>query len=578
MIESKYIKSIAMAAIAAVAVSCTDVLDVNDTGKLSDQAIWSNTDAADAYITASYKIFTDDTQLKNLRTKFWDSFSDITKSPSWDQYGHPYNAFLLQGVTNGDGGAGALECWSDEYNRIRTANVCLSSLKRYGEKFGEDFMTSREAEIRLCRAYSYFRLARVYGGVILRTETSGKNGVSDGVYDEDIQQPRATEAETYRFILDELQFAAKNLPDSNSGSWPKGRATKAFAYGLISRIALFAGEWQEAADAAEECGKATGVDLDPDFANLFSPAGADSPEVLFAIQYLKGNPSLWHLWDNCVSPSGDSRLNDGGAYAEHQPTAELADLYEWKDGTPFSWSNWSDGHDDPFSDREKRFQVTILYNGAKWRGRNIECYADYKNSEGQTVSSADGFAEFKKTGATGGKTCTGYFLRKFLEEDNHTFVQALDKSTTPDLIMRYGEVLLNKAEAYANIDFVGHQEKILECINALRRRVELAEKKISDIPTQEQAMTIIREERAKELAAEGLRFWDLRRWGLAESVIGGKQVHGVKITLNADGSFKYDRIECDASTNRIYPARYKYFSIPLSERSVNKKCTNNPGW
>ncbi len=564
-----YIKYLTIAGVAAVMAACTDVLDVNETTKQSDQAIWSSEESADAYITASYKIFTDDTQLKNSRSTFYDSYSDLIKSSSWDQYSHPYNTFLLQGISNGDAGAGVLERWASEYNRIRTANVCLADLYRYGQKFGSEFMDLREAEIRLCRAYSYFRLARLYGGVILRTETSGKNGsVSDGLYVEDIQVPRASEADTYKFILDELEAAAKVLPDANSSTWPQGRATKAFAYGLISRIALFAEDWERAAKAAEACGKITGVALDPDFSKLFSPAATESPEVLFAIYYLKGNSSLWHLWDCYVSPRGDSEINAGGAYAEHQPTSELADLYEWKDGTPFSWNDWTASHSDPYTDREPRFQATILYNGAKWRDRTIEAY------EG----GVDGFKEFIKTGSTGGYTCTGYYLRKFLEESNLKFMQSDDKSTTPDLIMRYAEVLLNQAEAYVNMDLMQYQTAILDCINSIRSRVGLPDKKISDIDTEEKAMTIIREERAKELAAEGFRFWDLRRWGLAESVIGGKQVHGVKIKKLADGTFSYEHVECDAGTNRFYPSRYKYFSIPLSERSINLKCTNNPGW
>lgn len=578
MTQKHIIKLFAACVLGGSLASCTDVLDVNRTDVVSDQAIWGSTDAADAYITASYKIFTEDTQLKNCRSRFWDSFSDLTKSASWDQYGHPYNTFLLQGITSGEYGAGALECWSTMYSRIRTANVCLRDLREFGAKYGEEFVTTREAEIRLCRAYAYFMLARVYGGVLLRTETSGKNGVSDGAIPEDILMKRSTEAETYRYILDELKFAAENLPESNTSSWPQGRAVKAFAYGLISRVALFANEWEEAAAAAEKCAEMPGVALDPSFANLFSPNSATSPEVLFAIYYLKGNANLWHLWDNSVSPGGDTNINASGAYAEHQPTAELADLYEWKDGTPFSWSNWSDSHADPFSDREPRFQATILYNGASWRGRTIECWADYKAGDGSTVTSYDGFTEFKKSGSTGGKTCTGYFLRKFLDEDNMKFLQSEDKSTTPDLIMRYGEVLLNQAEAYAHIDLVGNQKKILDCINALRTRVGLPEKQVADVSDLDKTMSLIRDERAKELAAEGFRFWDLRRWGIAESVIGGQMAHGVKIINDGEGNLSYERISCDAGQTRIYPSRYKYFSIPLSERTNNPDCVNNPGW
>lgn len=567
MLKNKYIKALAVSVIASGLASCTDVLDVNNSSVVSDQAIWGSLDAADAYITASYKIFTEDTQLKNCRSRFWDSYSDLTKSASWDQYGHPYNTFLLQGITNGDNGAGALECWSTHYNRIRTANICLRDLREYGSKYGSEAVLPREAEIRLCRAYSYWLLARVYGGVILRTEQSGTNGVSDGAFVADVTQPRATEAETYRYILDELQFAAENLPDANTTTWPQGRATKPFAYGLISRIALYAGQWEEAAKAAEKCGSFQQVKLDPDFANLFSLNAGNSPEVLFAIYYLQGNANLYHLWDSSVSPGGDTHLNAAGAYAEHQPTAELADLYEWKDGTPFDWSNWSANHSDPFTDREPRFQATILYNGASWRGRTIEAY------EGGT----DGFMEFRKSGSTGGKTCTGYFLRKFLIESNLKFVESEDRSVTPDLIMRYAEVLLNQAEAYIQMDLIANQTKALECINKVRARVNLPAKTIADINTIDNAMKLIRDERAKELAAEGLRFWDLRRWGIAESVIGGKMAHGVKIKKSGS-SYTYERIDCDAGSPRVYPERYKYFSIPLGERTNNPSCTNNPGW
>ena len=579
MRKNYYINIFAALVLCASISSCEDVIDVEKETEISDQAIWSSVEAADAYITASYKIFTDDTQLKGCRNRFWDSFSDLTKSSSWDQYGHPYNSFLLQGLNTGDNGAGAFECWTSQYARIRTANLCLKSLRERGQKVGQEFVTLREAEIRLCRAYSYFMLARVYGGVLLRTESSGINGgLSDGKYPEDVTMARSSEADTYEYILNELKFAAENLPDKNSTSWPRGRATKAFAYGMISRVALFAQKWEIAAEAAEAVAKCPGVQLDNDFNNVVSEKSVSSPEILFAIEYIKGNTSLFHLWDNSVSPLGDSEINKGGAYAEHQPTAELADLYEWKDGTPFSWDNWSDGHPDPFSDREPRFQATILYNGAKWRDRNIECWADYKNDEGETISSADGFAEFRKTGSTGGKTCTGYFLRKFLQESNTKFVESLDKSITPDIVMRYAEILLNEAEAYTRMDLVANREKVKNCINAIRARVQLPELPITAFSDVESAMKIIRDERAKELVAEGFRFWDLRRWGLAESVIGGQMAHGVKIINDGAGNFTYEKISCDAGETRVYPARYKYFSIPLNERSNNPLCINNPGW
>lgn len=102
------------------------------------------------------------------------------KSTSWDIYGHPpYNKSLLQASAFTTGSAGAFECWSHVYNdRIRRANVLLTEIKRYGvEKFGEEWSNVRMAEVRFARAFSYYRLIRVYGGgIILRTDISGTNG------------------------------------------------------------------------------------------------------------------------------------------------------------------------------------------------------------------------------------------------------------------------------------------------------------------------------------------------------------------------------------------------------------------
>lgn len=582
MINKHIIKSIGIALTTLSVVSCNDILDVNDEANLSDQAIWSNETAADMYVTATYKTFTDDAIFYGDggdRSHFWDSFSDIMKSASWDQYAHPYNSTLLQGNIVGDNGAGAFECWNSVYERIRRDNVLLRDLHSYGSKFGNEWVALRDAEVRLCRAYNYFKLARVYGGVVLRTETSGVNGVDDGANPQDVVRARISEADTYRYILDELQAAALVLPEQSSDSWKRGRATKAFAYGLISRIALYAKEWEEAAEAAENCAACNGVALNPDYASLFTASSIGTPEMIFQIEFSKG--TITHLFDVHNAPGGDFNISNQKTYAEHQPTAELADIYEWKDGTPFSWSTWSEKHADPYTDREPRFQATVLYNGASWRDRKIEVFADYTDINDNKVSSYDGFTEFVKSGSTGGKSCTGYFLRKFVDESNKDFTT--DKSTTPCPILRYGEVLLNQAEAYAQADVMGNQDKILDCVNQLRVRVGLPRKGYNDVKDLETAMELIRSERIKELAGEGFRFWDIRRWRLGQAVMDGKTRHGVKITNNERDTskepvFTYEACDVDANSPIIFPERYYLFSIPISERNTNPACINNPLW
>lgn len=548
--------------------SSCNVLDINDTSTLSDQAIWSSETAADMYVTASYKTFTDVSQVGNSRDCFYDSYSDIMKSTSYDQYGHNYNKALLLESAFSTGSAGAFECWDAVYDRIRRANVLLNDIKRYGiSSFGQEWCDIRSAEVRLCRAFSYYRLIRVYGGIVLRTDVSGTNGgVDDGSYDADRNKKRLTEAESWDFVIEELQWAAEHLPstwgtDAEPVQW-KGRATKSTAYGLLSRMALYAGEWQIAIDAANKV-KELGGALAEDYAKVFQVDGGqdNSKEILFALYYQDG--SVTHNYDAYNRPFGDIAVHGVSVYAEHVPTAELADLYEFQDGSDFDWTTYSEHHEDPYTDREPRFHATIMYNGCQWEGRTIQTY------EGGN----DGFVAFTQSGSTNGHTCTGYYIRKYLQEGYSDFTTR--HSYQYDAVLRYAEVLLNKAEAYAQLNYDQYKNEALEALNEVRRRVNLPDE---NAPDKDSFMELLRKERCVELAGEGFRYWDLRRWKLAESVINGQNAHGVKITMNDDATLKYEIVESDGGTPRIFLEKYYYFSLPTSETSNNSLCENNPYW
>ncbi|MCL1933307.1 MAG: RagB/SusD family nutrient uptake outer membrane protein [Candidatus Azobacteroides sp.] len=550
--------------------SCTDVLDLSNTREISDLAVWSTESAAEMYITASYKTFTDVSQVANSRTVYYDSYSDLMKSTSWDQYNHPYNKALLQASAFSTGSAGSLECWAsgddNAYVRIRRANVLLDEIKRYGVgNFGEEWCDIRRAEVRLCRAFSYYRLIRVYGGVVIRTDISGADGgVDDGANPADINKARASEAESWDFVISELQWAAEHLPESWPATW-EGRATKKTAYGLISRMALFAQKWQTAIDAAEKV-KELGGALASDYAKVFQVDGGqdNSKEILFALYYLAN--TVTHNYDKYNRPFGDIAVYGTPVYAEHVPTSELADLYEFKDGTPFDWNGWSASHADPYTDREPRFQATILYNGCNWENREIQTYP----------GGSDAFVAFTQNGSTNGHTCTGYYLRKYLQEGYSKFVT--DQSYQYDAVLRYAEVLLNKAEAYAQSDYNQYRDRALVALNEVRNRVGLPAKTAADAPDKDRFMELLRKERCVELAGEGFRYWDLRRWKLAESVINGKNAHGVTVTKNDDNTFSYETVACDGGTPRIFLDKYYYFSLPTSELANNNLCKNNPYW
>ncbi|MDR1518177.1 MAG: RagB/SusD family nutrient uptake outer membrane protein [Dysgonamonadaceae bacterium] len=549
-------------AVFAVMTSCNEeVLDLYNTKEISDLAVWSTESAAEMYITASYKTFTDVSQVASSRGQYYDSYSDIMKSTSWDQYNHPYNKALLLTSAFKTGDAGGLSCWSDAYSRIRRANVLLTEITRYGlPRYGEEWCDVRRAEVRLCRAFSYYRLIRVYGGVILRTDESGVNGVDDGASSEDINRKRASEAESWDFVLNELQWAAEHLPEKWSAAW-EGRATKKMAYGFISRMALSAGKWQTAVDAAEKV-KELGAALAPDYAKVFQVDGGqdNSKEILFALYYLSG--SVIHSYDRYNRPFGDNAVYTTAVYAEHVPTAELADMYEFKDGTAFNWNTWSGSHSNPYTDREPRFHATMLYNGATWEGRTIQTY------DGGT----DAFVAFTQNASTSGHTCTGYYLRKYLQEGNSDFITK--GSYQYDAVLRYAEVLLNKAEAYAELGFDQYKTQALQALNEVRARVGLPALSATD---KDAFMTLLRKERCVELAGEGFRYWDLKRWKLAENVINGRNAHGVKVTPSG-GGYTYETVACDGGTPRIFLDKYYYLSLPTAEMANNKLCDNNPYW
>ena len=536
--------------------SCSDVIDLNPGDRFSPATVWSSTTTVDSYVLGLYSIFSSSCEFYGTGSpNLTDAYSDILKSGSWDQYNHSYNRSLFQESAFNSTSAGAFECWSTHYERIRRENEFLRDAPKYREKFGEKWMDTRIAEVRFCRAYAYYLLCRVYGGVILRTEVDGP---------EQNDKARSTEADCWDFIIEELKDLAPQLPQGNKtengDNWDDanyGRATQQAAYGLLSRVALFAERWDVAAQAArdvEKCGGA--LDL-TGYANVFNGDLKSNKEILFGVDFEQD--VITHRYDAYVRPSGDAKaLGTSALYSVFFPTSELADSYEMADGTPFSWETHGS---DPYTGREPRFYATILYNGASWMGRTIESY----------VGGADGFKEYENS-KSANTTVTGYYLRKYLKDGDKSWITAYSAQTC--ILIRYAEVLLNKAEALAELSWDQNSVEALQALNDVRGRVGLPSRQTA---SKEEFMEFVRHERMVELAGEGFRYWDLRRWRLAEEVINGKNVHGVKIT-KTDSGFNYEHVDADNGNKRIFYDRYYHFAIPESERSKNPLCDNNKGW
>lgn len=553
----KIYKLAPIAASILMMMSCDKVLNIDPTDRFSPAAVWANETSVDKYVYGFYGFLKESSEIYNSNmANFTDAYSDIIKASSWDQYGHRYNKTLLESSFINSDDAGPFSCWTGDagcYNRIRRQNEFLRDAPNYVGKFGENFIKVRSAEVRFIRAFAYYRLIRVYGGVVIRTNVDGPD---------QNDKARVSEAESWAQVIEDLKFAGENLP----ASWDNnGRITKAAAYGMLSRAALYAKEWNLVTEAADSCAKYGGklsLEANGGYAGVF--ASRTNPENLLTIAFLPGYASQGasHRADVFFRPVGDGKYhNNSSVFGAFGPTSELVDSYEMADGTEFSWATHGT---DPYAGREPRFYASILYNGADWEGRKIDT----------SVGGEDGISDFKTQG-TAPSSVTGYYLKKWITEDDKTW--AKNGSSHFAIMLRFAEVLLNKAEAYAEL---GDLTKALECLNEVRSRVGLPAKTTAD---KAEFMKYLRHERMVELAGEGFRLWDLRRWKLADGdngYIDGKQAHGVKITKDeGTGSLTYSQVEVDAGIKRIFYNRFYLFSLPVVERSNNKLLgENNPGW
>ncbi len=576
-------KSIFLAALAVLALSstsCSDILDVQPSDQYGSDAIWSTETSADYYIMASYQHFKDHSILAGHTRHYYDAYTDLYKSTTWLGYDHMYNKEFMLASQFGKNNAADFASWDTAYGRIKRANLLLNDLDRFADRFDPEWVKIRRAEVRFAIAMNYFYIARVYGGFVIRTDKSGINGgTDDGANPEDCNRARATEKESYDFIIKTMNECAEDLPESwGKGGKLEGRATKGMVYGFLSRVALFAEDWEMAANAADSCAKYGKYKLVDNYADLFNYTKDESnlSEVIFGIYYKKELAT--HGFDNAMRSPGDAAINKVPATATIVPTAELADMYEFKDGTPFDWSTWKrvkDGEGkaltDPYTYREPRFQATILYDGAQWEGRTIETYV------GQTASVPDGVDAIKtwtRAGTCDGHTCTGYYIRKYLMEGDKDFLTK--GSTMTEICLRYAEVLLNKAEGLAMQNRI---EEALVPLNEVRARVKLPARTLADAPNQAAFMNLLRKERVCELAGEGQRYWDLIRWKLAKEIIDGKSFHGVQISMRGGtGTKTYKTVDIDDGQLRMFEDRYYRLSLPATELTNNKLCEDNPGW
>lgn len=521
--------------------SCSGFLDMTPTDRVSPMIIWGTTERAEYNINYLYSYIWD---LYSAPTAIGltESLTDELKYTSYN-----YNAFCYIPSQMAYGGSiltpsyvdSNMGYWGTLYAAIGRTNEALQNLQLYGAMSDED-KTRLEGELKFLRGWMYFELIKRYKEVIIYEDLASITK----------DHALATEQEGWDQVEKDLRAAAAALPVPSAS---KGRLNQGTAWGMMSRAMLYAKRWDVVIEAADKVAE-LGYDLTDEYTDAFK----DGSKEAILQYYFSLEDGVTHSFNFYYTPGGDYSIQDqvGGGYAV--PTQEMVESYELATGGFPDWSKWHGSNvtdTPPYAKLEPRFQATILYNGADWKGRKIEPY----------LGGTDGWAEWKKEREPKGRTVTGYYLRKLVDESYDINTSGSSQSFT---FLRYAEVLLNKAEACVMLSSPD-EAAANAIISQIRGRVGLPYSNKFGTALLEQ----IRQERKVELAYEGLRYWDLRRWELAAKDYkdGGLckyQQHGLKIEKEGD-VFKYSYVSVDED-DRDFPAKMYRFPLPESEVKNNK--------
>ena len=495
-------------------------------------------------------------------------------------------------------------CW--DYGKIRRVNYFLKNFPAYKSNFQNTVLADAwMGEAHFIRAYCYFAMVKRYGGVPILREPQEYVGDI-----ESLKVPRDTEKACYDFIAEDLDEAFRLLPD-NEEILGKGRDTKYAALALKSRAMLYAGSiarygtvdlnglvgidkalandyFELAYKAVKELEKSKrfslyrkNSDKEKNFAELF--LAEDSPENIFC-KYFQRNVNA-HGWDVYFVPY---QYRGNGFSSNMNPTLEFVEMFEHKDGTPANFAERAKDtyFDDPselFQNMDARFGGSIIYPNAIFKGEPCSIQKGLIIEDGSKKENATNYEEAVYTANDGqvyhivGKSgsgnysgnMTGFFMRKYLNENMPQSEVIENYSEQHWIEFRYAEALLNGAEAA--VEMGQHLDDALLWINDIRSRANIKQLSLSDLTVDK-----VRHERRIELAFENHTYWDLRRWRIADKEIETKQYTGLCPYFDIN---KQKYIFEEVAANKYYytfDVKMYYERIPDGEIAKNEKLKQNP--
>lgn len=505
--------------------ACEDALETIPTDRLSSDVFWQTNNDARLASNACY-----DKLLNFDPVLFFESLSDIGHR---NYYSNDWSV-----MEKGTADAQATifyDIWKNLYQGIRACNNYMANVGRI-ETTDQQELDVYTAEVRTLRAFFYTYLVELYGDAPLITTPI--------TIAEAKELTRTPASELFAFIDKELEEAAAVLPLRQG---EQGRVTKGAALALKARTALYNGAWETAARAAKEVMESGVYSLYPAYAKLFTYEAENSSEVIFDKQYIKDQYS-----NQAMNLFGVRSLSQGGLNVA--PTRALVEAYEMRNGKRIT--DPDSGYDprDPYADRDPRLGFTVFVPGCTLPGGTI-----YNPLPGS--GTADDYTQYLAS-------TTGFGFAKYVNAED----MATPSNCGINLIyIRYAEVLLTYAEAKIEMNQI--DSSVLEAINRVRSRSDVDMPPVPGGLSQEAMREKVRHERLVELALEGQRYFDVKRWRIGEKVC-NTPILCISY-VNDEGELVLAE---DAVNPKRWGSREYYWAIPYNEILMNPNLTQNEGW
>ncbi|SFA41168.1 Starch-binding associating with outer membrane [Pedobacter suwonensis] len=539
----KFFKKNLIIAFSLLAVAGCKKLDIAPTDRFSDLTFWTVDVNVNSALNNNYSL------LYNSSLYFEpEALSDNAYSPSGDlNLIASGNATSLTAKFAGD--------WASYYKTIKSVNIFLENVDQ-NKTLPAATIARMKAENQFMRAFALFNLSKWYGDVPLPDH--------DLTPEEAQVIPRTSKAAVSDYIIAQLEAAIPNLPSKDQlPASENGRITKGAALALQMRTLLYQGnKMNEVVAVCEKLINNQAVygtySLTSNYSALFSDPATNktNSESILSLQYVPTVRTWQNFWD--FAPR-----TVGGRVSAMAPTQELVNDYIMLNGKGINEAGSGYVESNPYINRDPRLTATVVYDRYTWVNPNNTTKTIYIKPGSDPVQ--PGLDEYSPGSQSA--SATGYYWRKYFDPIAlSSFVSGNNLH-----LFRYAEVLLTYAEAK---NALGQMDATIwaKTIGALRARAGFTDPAALSFPSGD-LTAVIRRERRAELAMEGLRTDDIRRWRVAELTMNGF-AHGAKFATDQNVDGGYIRTQ----QRKFNPQRDYLWAIPSSELSLNKNLTQNPGY